>query len=146
MARWRPARDRDVCCLVATGAIAWRMFVCRVSVFAVPYSGILCVPGVAGMQIGHTRFSTCARRCGACVCLCVCTLCTHWLLGVQVVLIDERFELMLIFWSTIAIFQHNFGATIKATLTDSIAQIKKYAREHPLPTVCDHFLTQEHPL
>ena len=43
----------------------------------------------------------------------------------QVVLIDERFELMLIFWSTIAIFQHNFGSTIKATLTDTISQIKK---------------------
>jgi len=42
----------------------------------------------------------------------------------DVVVIDERFELMLIFWSTIAIFQHNFGGAIKSTITDAIAAVK----------------------
>lgn len=44
----------------------------------------------------------------------------------QVVIVDERFELMLIFWSTMAVFQANFGATIKKSLTDQIDQIRKY--------------------
>lgn len=43
----------------------------------------------------------------------------------QVVVIDERFELMLIFWSTMAIFQANLGASIKKTLTDQIDQIRR---------------------
>jgi hypothetical protein len=53
-----------------------------------------------------------------------CTPCC----ALQVVIIDERFELMLIFWSTMAVFQANFGATIKKSLTDQIDQIRKYAR------------------
>jgi hypothetical protein len=48
--------------------------------------------------------------------------------ALQVVVIDERFELMLIFWSTMAVFQANFGGALKKSLTDQIDQIKKCVR------------------
>ncbi len=53
-------------------------------------------------------------------------MCAAVLVLGQVVIVDERFELMLIFWSTMAVFNANFGASIKKSLTDQIDQIRKY--------------------
>ena len=42
----------------------------------------------------------------------------------QVVVIDERFELMLIFWSTMAVFTSQFGGALKKSFTDQIDQVR----------------------
>jgi len=60
----------------------------------------------------------------------------------DVVVVDERFELMLIFWSTMAMFQANFGGAVKKTLTDQIEQIKNelYGAEKKYNTALENCL------
>merc|ERR1719223_46025 len=43
----------------------------------------------------------------------------------DVVIIDERFELMLIFWTTVALFNKQFGSTVKGAITSQIDEIRE---------------------